>query len=168
LRHDIGKSSPPRIIPAFILAPDFTQIGIDGIFLIRGSRPDVREAAGGKVDGLFGLNKGYASYGGYPGTGGGEVGLEFRFIVAVFGEAIVSWSKIVAREEDAFPSCPELREEIIDLGYVGEGNFLLVFAVGEGDSVGNLVIREFGEGEKEVEVRFVNVGCYCRQVFVWN
>lgn len=45
---------------------------------------------------------------------------------------------------------------------------MLVFAVGERDGVGDVVVVELGQREEEVEVGFVCVVCCGRRVPVWN
>jgi hypothetical protein len=51
---------------------------------------------------------------------------------------------------------------------VGDGDLLLVFAVGNRDGVGDVPVVELCESEEEVEVGFVGVVCLGRGVAVWD
>lgn len=89
---DVGEAAAAGVVVALVLVTDFLEVGGDGEFLVPGTGPDVGEAAGGEEGRYFGLDVAGSADGGYVWTGGGELGLEFRGVLAVVGEAEVARS----------------------------------------------------------------------------
>jgi len=101
--------------------------------LIRRSCPNIRKPARREEYRLFRLDVPGSTYTCNVGAGSRELRLKLQIILSVVGNAVVSSSGIARREEDAFTAGTKLTEELADLFCVGDGNFLLVLTVGDGD-----------------------------------
>ena len=154
---NIWESTSLSIVETLEVIANLGEILGDSEFLVQRTRPNVRETARGEEDGNFGLDVTSSADTGDVWAGSRELGLEFQGILAVVGEAVVTRSWITGGEDDGFSSGAELGEEVADLGSVADWDFLLVLAVGDGDTVRNILVGELGKRKEEIEVGLVGV-----------
>jgi len=130
---NVWKASSATVEVTGVLVSNFIQVLADSVFLIRRSFPDIRKAARREEYSLFRFDVPGSSYTRNVGAGGWELWLILEDILSVVGNAVVSSPRITRGEENTFPARTELAKELTDLLCIGDGDFLLIFAVGDGD-----------------------------------
>lgn len=168
LRCDVGEGAAGGVEIACVLLAEFRQISRYGFVLVRRSSPQVTEASRAEIDSDFRLDVLGTADRGDIWARSGELRLEFSSVLSVVGETPVPYSRVAGREEDSLSPGTELSEEVAYLLCVGVGDFLLVLAVGDGDTIGDVFVIQLGQGEEEVKIWLVCVVVLGRRVAVWD